>query len=114
MVSSHAVVSRAESSIPWFVQPGIYFLVKDGKVAYVGQSDCIGYRLQQHFEDKAPSAVSVILGIPKWAQTTIEYAYIKAWRPAWNREFSRGPAGGVYPWLMALADSLDRSAVLRP
>ncbi|HVI55493.1 MAG TPA: hypothetical protein VM621_10640 [Luteibacter sp.] len=75
MVSSQTVVDRAESIVPWFGQPGIYFLVKDGKVVYVGQSGSISFRIKQHLETKGRfDAISVLLGIPKWAQTVIEYA----------------------------------------
>lgn len=90
-------------------RPGIYFLLVDDRIVYVGQSIGVTGRIFTHAKERKFDTVSAIVGVPKWAQTVYEYAYIRTWQPAWNAENRRG-----YPddSLMRVARGLDKRFVL--
>lgn len=113
MVGSDAVLAAASSRIPIFTQPGLYFTVYGGRICYVGQGASIGMRIQAHLDEGRPiERVAVVIGLPKWSLTELEYAYIRAWDPPWNAESTRCGFLDEMPDLMALAQTLDRSAVM--
>jgi len=87
---SGEVVQKAAIDIDWAFQSGVYFLVWRGRVCYVGQSRSIPARLVQYRRECRPfDGVAAIVGVPRWALTVVEYAYIHAWGPAWNVEQTR-------------------------
>jgi hypothetical protein len=64
---------------------GIYFLIWQGKVCYVGQAGSVFMRLEQHRAERRPfTHYNGIVGLPAWALSTVEYAYVDAWDPPWN------------------------------
>jgi hypothetical protein len=64
---------------------GIYFLINDGDIRYIGQSVQIGTRVCQHaLSGRQFSAVSWVENIPKDALDEIEAFYITALNPAEN------------------------------
>ena len=93
--------------------PGLYFLIWDDLICYVGQGRSIYQRVSMHADEGRPfDKVAVLCGLPKWAQTEFEYAYIRAFDPPWNVESTRcGDLDGVQG-LSELAATLDRSAVM--
>lgn len=94
-------------------RPGIYFLIWDDLIVYVGQSYDIHWRVTQHAEEKRYiDRFACICGIPKWWQDEIEHAYIHAWNPPWNVERKRSGQLHKMPDLRNLAESLDRSRVM--
>lgn len=100
--------------VPWFEQGGLYFLIWQDRICYVGQGRVIGTRLQCHWDEGRPIArVAVILGLPKWAMDEFEHAYARAWDLPWNAERRR--SGQLYdmPDLLEIAEGLDRSAVMQ-
>lgn len=93
--------------------PGIYFLIWKARVCYVGQASCIHARICEHGTEGRPfDRVAIIAGLPKWAQTEIEHAYIAAWNPPWNSEGIRNGQLGDMPDLLAAARALDSTAVM--
>ncbi|NII53600.1 GIY-YIG nuclease family protein [Luteibacter sp. SG786] len=86
---SEMVVAAARPETRWQAA-GVYFLVWEGMVCYVGQSRCIGARMVQYEREGRPfDGVAAIAGIPEWARSAVEYAYIHAWNPPWNVEKTR-------------------------
>jgi hypothetical protein len=69
---------------------GIYFLLSQGRVCYVGKSSCIRSRVANHI-DRGVSfdRVSAIRGLPEWAMDEVEQCYIARLDPALNLERSR-------------------------
>lgn len=93
--SSDDVVRTATPDIDWIFRSGVYFLVWRNRVCYVGQSTSIPSRLVQYQREGRPyDGVAAIVGLPRWALTEVEYAYIHAWEPAWNVERTR--SGGLH------------------
>lgn len=91
---------------------GIYFLIWDDLIVYVGQASCILDRIRQHaVEKRFIDRVAFICGIPEWWRTEIEHAYIEAWSPPWNSETKRTGSLRELPELREMAGKLDRSAV---
>jgi hypothetical protein len=64
---------------------GVYFLIHHGAIVYVGQSGCVGARIQDHAFDKDFEAIFLIPEIPKTWLETIERFYIFKFRPIQNR-----------------------------
>jgi len=92
--ASDEVIRKAAPDIDRIFQSGIYFLVWRDRVCYVGQSTSIPSRLAQYQRERRPyDGVAAIVGLPRWALTEVEYAYIHAWEPAWNVERTR--SGGL-------------------
>lgn len=112
MFGSNEVLKGASASPPIIELPGLYFLVFRGKVVYVGQASSLSARVTQHLEEGRPvDSVAFIVGIPTWAVTEIEHAYIRAWSPPWNVETKRSGCLHAMPELMEAAETLDRSQV---
>lgn len=90
---------------------GVYFLVRGGKVCYVGQAKCILTRMHQHRgTGRTFDAVAFIEGIHQDAMNDIEAAYRDGWEPPWNRArvswFSQESRK-----LMATLEAMDQSLI---
>ena len=68
--------------------PGIYFLLLDGNIVYVGKSTNIYWRVWQHFSEKMFSDV-FCFEAPEAALDFIESYYINTMRPLLNSKFPR-------------------------
>ena len=69
---------------------GIYFLIADGAICYVGQASCIRTRVGEHASNGVKfDSVAAIRGVPKWAMDEIEQCYIARLNPPLNLERSR-------------------------
>lgn len=67
------------------VQSGVYFLINDGRVDYVGQSLNVLGRIAEHQRrGRRFTHVSIVLAPPD-ELLRIEKLYIRAFRPPWNR-----------------------------
>lgn len=68
---------------------GVYFLMMDGLVGYVGMADNISKRLAQHFinPDKPFTHYWCITGIPGLAIPEVEQMYIEWLRPPMNGKY---------------------------
>ncbi len=112
MIGSDALLAASVADFPSFSQPGLYFIIVRDMICYVGQAGSIAERIGSHLREGRPiGKLAVILGIPKWAQSTFEHAYIRAWQPPWNVEKSRCGSLAIIPGLVAAAEALDKSAV---
>lgn len=99
--------------VPWFEQGGLYFLIWQDRICYVGQGQSIGPRLETHYAEGRPIArVAVILGLPKWGMDELEHAYARVWDLPWNAERARCGELDAMPDLLDAARALDRSAVM--
>jgi hypothetical protein len=66
--------------------PGIYFLCKDNRVVYVGQSVSPGSRVLSHRNDsRKPFDAVYFLSWPEWDLDRIETAFIKHLKPIHNK-----------------------------
>ena len=72
--------------------PGIYFLVNEGEVVYIGQSVSPMARIAQHMGDKKFSA-AYMLPVPSPFLDAVEGALIRLLRPALNGGLGREPYG---------------------
>lgn len=89
---------------------GLYCLIWDGQIVYVGLSRYIGSRLLQHHEQGRPfTHYWCLLGFSEGALSATEAAYIRAWEPAWNDKFHPGAPAAV----VAALKAMDRSVVAR-
>lgn len=113
LFGSATIVGAATPDPPYYDCPGLYFLIWRERVCYVGQSGCVGSRLRQHYNERRPiDGVSVILGLPSWALTEIEYAYATAWDLPWNCERTRSGWPALMQEIAAAIGALDRGAVM--
>lgn len=95
---SHALTSKVlltESEIieggqQFSSQSGVYFLIRDGRVVYVGQSVNIHSRIATHIKDKEFDSFSFI-PFPRWELDVAESLYIHALRPEINGRIGGGP-----------------------
>lgn len=93
--------------------PGIYFIIWRNRICYVGQAGCITTRLLQHQKQGKPlERVAVIVGLPLWAQTEVEHAYIQAWDMPWNSERRRSGSLRDLPDFVADLQGRNREAVM--
>lgn len=75
---------------------GIYFLIRGGKVCYVGKATCLSARIGQHKRRNRPfEKVTVIAGLPPPSVGEFEAAYLRAWDPPWNVARPAGYASWV-------------------
>jgi hypothetical protein len=82
---SVVAASIPTGELPPDLYDAIYFLIRRGKVCYVGRSGNVGLRLQQHAATgRKWEAVAVIAGIHPDSLETVEHAYLHAWEPPWN------------------------------
>jgi hypothetical protein len=113
MIGSNAILAASVSEIPYYTGPGLYFLIWQDRICYVGQAGVVGQRIVDHFREGRPiSRAAVILGLPKWSLDEFEQAYVAAWDLPWNDERRRRGQLSDLPELMAAAEALDRSAVM--
>jgi len=68
---------------------GIYFLLSEGKVMYVGQSTNLHTRLQQHQSRRKFDALSFI-ECDRHLLDELESRYIHALHPPWNGRGAKG------------------------
>jgi hypothetical protein len=71
-----------ENAMPWTGQVGIYFLVRQGKVVYVGQSVNVAARVAQH-HDKDFDSVTIV-ECDRKVLDVLESLYIHFLRPPLN------------------------------
>lgn len=68
-------------------QPGVYFLIKDERVVYVGLSKYISNRVKEHHTKFMPfNRVAWIGGIPEQFLETMEVYYIYEFEPPLNNK----------------------------
>lgn len=66
---------------------GVYFLVKGGRVVYVGQSGDVHARLAQHrrCKDKQAHDRAAVICCPPQRRLYLERHYIEKFNPVWNK-----------------------------
>lgn len=66
--------------------PGVYYLLHDDEIVYVGESSDINNRLRQHGYDKTRTFdASFYLYVPgEWARKVIEQILISIYQPKYN------------------------------
>lgn len=82
----HALVSESEvvkRSSPYVTVTGVYFLIRDDRVVYVGKSNDVHGRLRRHAAEKEFDRVS-ILRCPTNIIDALEAIYIQLFRPEMN------------------------------
>ena len=79
----------AEQATPFEVQSGVYFLVKDGRVVYVGQSIYVPMRLLEHSKCKDFDSYAFIQ-CPKDKLNILESLYIHALAPEYQGRSGNG------------------------
>jgi hypothetical protein len=65
------------------VYPGVYFLVKDNEVVYVGQSVSVAKRIGAHFENKDFDH-AFCMRVPRSDMNYVEGQFIRALKPKYN------------------------------
>lgn len=102
-----ALVARHLRPVPVVIpMPGVYFLIKAGRVVYVGQSVQVGSRVLAHLGAKDFDA-AVYLPVPESELSAVEGAFIRALNPPLN---GNAPSGtqeqdrGVMAKLTAVCD----------
>jgi len=71
--------------------PGIYFLIRDGEIVYVGQSTCnILERIVSHLRNKDFDSFTVIHMTSDVDLNAVEAAYVYALRPEYNKSMPPG------------------------
>ena len=91
---------------------GVYFLVWQGMLVYVGVATSLWDRLACHQREGRPhDAVAAIVGLPRNMASAVEHAYASAWRFPWNG----APTHGSWPGSDVLTNRLaamNRSLVM--
>ena len=105
-------------------EPGVYFLVWDGQIVYVGRSVSVGKRLREHRKEGRPfQQASAIIGLCDVGMREVEDAYVRALMPPWNEkategyEFARSlrdaicmiKGDGVMPWHMPIVSGQEQA-----
>ena len=80
LLSEAEIVSRSD---PWGRVSGVYFLIQDQKIVYVGQSLCIFSRIDQHERVKKFNRFAYI-PCEKLLLDPLESLYIHYFRPSLN------------------------------
>lgn len=82
-----------ESALPWERAIGVYFLIKDGEVVYVGQSTNIYARITQHWSDvyggKEFDSYAYVL-CDRGVLDRLESLYIHCLQPRFNGQQNNG------------------------
>ena len=88
LLSEHAIVGQSKRVDP---DCGVYFLLQDFKIVYVGQTQNGLHRIGQHFVDEKKAFDSyTFLPVPESQLNIIESAYIEKFNPVYNR--NNGPS----------------------
>jgi hypothetical protein len=84
------------SAVPLFpMESGIYFLIRDGRVSYVGQATMVGRRVASHVPAKVFDSWAWV-PCPAWELNLIERAYIDMFLPEDNMDqITRNRRGDV-------------------
>lgn len=80
-LSAEEIIAAA---VPHRHQCGVYFLVKDSRVMYVGQSTHAGRRVPEHLSTGKPFDAYHFVPVPEPLLDDTEAAYILALNPPWN------------------------------
>lgn len=103
----------ADTSGPEWWDSGVYFLVWDDQLVYVGRSRYVQKRVHEHRQEGRPfQRVAAILGLSDAGMQEVEDAYYSVFRPPWNSMVTNGflfthglktqlrelPADGIMPW----------------
>jgi len=79
------------NSIPkgFHTVPGIYFLIRSGKIVYVGKSLCVYARIHSHIQEGTKDFTSWShLSLPESLLDCMELHYIKVLKPEYNGSWS--------------------------
>ena len=80
-----------KGSEPWVDQIGVYFLILEGRVVYVGQSICVQSRIYDHSKDGSKVFDSIAyLKCDKTSLNATESLYIHLLQPEYNGRYSNG------------------------
>jgi hypothetical protein len=96
-----AAVPSHGSEFAWHTS-GIYFLVRRGRISYIGRANVLSERLRQH-RGRPFDAVTAIAGVPHTATPALEHAYVEAWQPSWNSARTHAGPFASEPLQRALA-----------
>lgn len=111
---SNQVVDSAASRVSESAldSAGVYFLVWDNMVCYVGKASVLGDRIEAHRREGRPhDRIAVIAGIPPMARSAVENAYATVWMPPWNCARTDAFAPGSDALVRAL-QSVDMAFVM--
>lgn len=109
----HGLVSEIEvvrRSVPYVTATGVYFLIRDKRIVYVGKSTDVYNRLRQHTADKEFDRVAV-LRCPPSILDALEAIYIQLFKPELNIVVPK-----LFSGVSRIADSISEKvadAVLR-
>jgi hypothetical protein len=85
------IVERAEAYRVGFGpdERGIYFLLSEGEIVYVGKSYSVRERLSQHWFEKVKpfDAVSFVLPVPEKFIDAVESFYVHSFNPPFNVQY---------------------------
>ena len=84
--------SKKEFKSSAFWHAGIYFLVRDNKIVYVGSSKWVEFRIQQHKENQVEFDSSAWFEAPRIFLREIESYYINRINPPLNKHRISGHA----------------------
>lgn len=77
------------ASQPWCDYAGVYFLIADGRVVYVGQSINVHARIRSHAATRTFSAFAYVR-CQRNELDMLESLYINVLRPEWNKTYTYG------------------------
>lgn len=95
-----AAADKADSDL--WDEPGVYFLVWDGLIVYVGRSVSVQKRLREHRKEGRPfQRAAAIIGLCNDGLREVEDAYVRAFNPPWNEKATEG-----YEFARSLRDAI--------
>ena len=87
-LTAHQII--AEKQPVRFTYPGLYFLIRDNEIVYVGQSITnVLVRIGQHSLDKEFDSVTVLQTLPNANLNDLEASYIYHLEPQYNGNMPR-------------------------
>lgn len=89
----HDLEEVLEAAIPYGSGTGVYFLIKDKEVIYIGQSIDVFHRMARHRRENRAFDSFAYLECPKERLDELEAAYITAFVPFLNFSLGRVPKG---------------------
>jgi hypothetical protein len=78
------------AATPWANPCGVYFLICNGRVMYIGQAVNVASRLAQHHKEKQPFDAVAVLECDRKDLDTLESLYIHRLQPEWNGRHRNG------------------------
>jgi hypothetical protein len=92
VIAARSAEHLLRRAVPYPRICGVYFLVKDSTIVYVGQSTDVMGRLSEHCKNGRPFEKFAYIEEPECMLVAVERAYIVALAPRWNIH-SNGTAG---------------------